>query len=425
MRIKDLAATCLGNILEWYDFGLFVYLAPQLGSIFFHADDIQSSSLIAFSVFAIGYICRPLGGIIFGFFGDTKGRVLSLRNSILIMSIATLSIGFLPGYATLGISSSILFTLLRMLQGISAGGEYCGIMIYLAESASEAQRGYLTSLAGSGSNLGFLLATLTVLLFKSGVGDPTFIQWAWRIPFILLGIGGSFIFYFRFKLPETKAYTYLIETHGVDQKPLWDAIRLAPASLLKILGLTCVSSIFYIIFFGFMPKYLAQYAAVPLVQSLKVQSVLLFIMLFLIPWGGKLGDKFGRKKLLTCTTVSIFLLSVPGFYLLGLHQYSIILAVMVVATLISSFDQGNNLATFVENCPIDVRYSGIGFAFNLGNALFGGTAPLILTLLLLQFGAIAPAYYLALSAVISFVAVSTLLTKNQTNNTGFLSFESK
>ena len=154
MKKIDIIATSLGNVLEWFDFGLFIFFAPIIGKHFFPTHDTFSANIAAFSVFSLGYFCRPLGGILFGHQGDRYGRVEPLRQSILIITIATLLIGLLPTYETAGLLTSICFVVLRLIQGISAGGEYSGAMIYLFESAPNHQRGLITSFAAAGANIG-------------------------------------------------------------------------------------------------------------------------------------------------------------------------------------------------------------------------------------------------------------------------------
>lgn len=421
MKIYDLTAVSIGNIIEWFDFGLFIYFASTIGEIYFPMANPASSTMAAFTVFLTGYICRPLGGIIFGYFGDTSGRVKSLRGSIFMMSMTTFIISILPGESTIGVAAPIIFVLMRILQGISAGGEYCGIMIYLSESAAISRRGVITSLAGMSANLGFLLATLTIILI--GIISPTHSinEWVWRIPFAMLGLIGMLIYIFRLRLTETQTYEYLRSQQHVDQKPLWVAIRYAPKELLKIFLLTCISSTFYILFFGYMPTYISQFSKIAILTVFNIQSCLLLAMLFLIPCGGLLGDYIGRKNMLIITCISMILLAYPFFYFLNTHHLNLILLTLSAATILSAFDQGNNLAAFVENCPIDVRYSGLGFAYNLGNAIFGGTTPLIIGLIATNINPIAPAYYVMICGGISLLAIFTLLPKKAVESVGFFS----
>jgi MHS family proline/betaine transporter-like MFS transporter len=300
-----------------------------------------------------------------------------------------------------------------LLQGLSIGGEYSGMMIYLAESAPQNKRGFITSFAATGANLGFLLATITLMLLHFLFSEETITSWAWRLPFLFIGLPGSLIIYYRFKLAETRVYSQLQKRHRLESNPFITAIKFAPYQLLKILGLTCMGSTFYYVFVGYMPTYLEHYMGFSLTTALTMESLLLFAMLFTVPLAGMCGDYFTRKKMLILTSLAVILLILPCFYLLQTQSLLLALLSLGTATILSSFDQGNTLTAIVENCPENVRYSGIAFSYNLGNALFGGTTPLIANLLIENVGFIAPAYYLILMAGISFITATTLLNNNQ------------
>lgn len=413
MNKKQILITSLGNTLEWFDFGLFIFMAPVIGAKFFPSNTPMMATLEALMVFAAGFICRPLGGIFFGYLGDTHGRAGTLRLSVLLISLSTLLIGLLPTYTAIGLASSYSFILLRLLHGISIGGEYSGAMIYLAEVAPNESRGFITSFAATGANIGFLLATLVCMLLSSFSSTSAFHTWLWRLPFILVGVPAFFIVLYRFKLKETSYYIKLRATHHIETNPFLTALRHAPKNLLKILGLTCMSSTLYYVFFGMMPFYLEHYVGMNKKIAFLMQSGLLIIMLFIVPLAGWYGDYYSRKKMLLLTTIGTALLMLPCFYLLQTHSLPLIILSLSIATLLSSFDQGNSLAAAVENCPANVRYSGIAFSYNLGMAAFGGTAPLVVAFLAEKISSEAPAYYLILMALISFIAASTLLSKNK------------
>jgi MHS family proline/betaine transporter-like MFS transporter len=378
---KEILISSLGNTIEWFDFGLFIFMAPILGAKFFPQASASNATIEALIVFAAGFLFRPLGGIFFGYFGDTRGRAKTLRVSILIITISTALVGFIPSYEEIGLTAPILFILLRLIQGVSIGGEYSGIIIYLAESAPRNKRGFTTSFAAIGANLGFLLATVTLMLLHLFFKEKVIADWAWRLPFLLIGIPGSLIIYYRFKLSETPAYSQLKKNHRLESIPFIAAIKFAPYQLLKILGLTCMGTTFYFVFFAYMPTYLEHYIGFSLANALIIESFILIIMLFTVPLAGMCGDYFTRKKMLIITSIAIIFLVLPCFYLL--HFKSIILALLSLgtATILSSLEQGNTLTAIVENCPENVRYSGIAFSYNLGNALFGGGTPLVVTLL--------------------------------------------
>jgi MHS family proline/betaine transporter-like MFS transporter len=415
MKKRQLLITSLGNTLEWLDFGLFIFLAPILGEKFFPSSNALTNTLSALTVFAAGFVCRPLGGILFGHAGDIHGRASTLRLSIFIMTLSTFLIGCLPSYHSLGITASLLFVTLRLLQGISVGGEYSGTMIYLAESSATKHRGLVTSFAAMGANLGFLLATFILLIFNQLFSNQSLLDWGWRLPFLVIGCIGSIIFYLRFKLIETPAFSHLKKHHHLQTQPFLSALRYAPLSLIKIIGLTCMGSSLYYVFFGYMTSYLNLYLGIEKNTALLIQSFFLSSMLLLVPLAGICGDKLGRKPVLIFTAAALMLLALPCFWLLQLHSLASVMAAFSIATLLSSLDQGNTLCAVVENCPANIRYSGIAFAYNLGNAIFGGTAPLILALLTEKLGGIAPSFYLILMAGFTFITAMTLLRKADIN----------
>lgn len=408
--LKQILITSLGNTLEWFDFALFIFFAPIIGENFFPIQDKFLSMLSVFGVFAAGFICRPLGGILFGHAGDTHGRAKALRISILIISLSTLLVGLLPSYHSIGILASLAFIFLRLMQGISIGGEYSGVMIYLAESTPKSSRGLTTSFAAIGANIGFLMATFTLLMIDTYIAKETTQAWIWRVPFIFIGAVGLILVYFRFQLQETPTFTELKTTHHIEHYPLLSALKWAPKSLLKIFGLTCAGSTLYYVFFGYMPHYLESVHG----KSIwGIENFFLAFMLFIVPLAGMCGDRYGRKRMLMLTYSLLLLLIIPCFYLLYNQATSAMIFAFFIATTLSSFDQGNTLAAIVENCPSNVRYSGIAFSYNLGNAIFGGTAPLIVALLTEKVGPSVPSYYLIFMAMLSLIASLTLSDKNE------------
>ncbi len=415
MKIKQIITTSLGNTLEWLDFGMFIYFTPIIGEKFFHSQDKVTNTLAVVSVFAAGFICRPLGGIIFGHAGDVHGRASTLRLSILLITLCTLLIGCLPTYEQIGIASPVIFILLRLIQGISVGGEYSGVMIYLAESAPSDRRGFITSFAAIGANVGFLLASLSLVLMNYFFTKQSLSDWGWRLPFLLIGAFGTLIFYLRFHLIETSVFTLLKKQHHLERLPLLTALHYAPKQLLKILGLTCLGASLYYVFFGYMPTYMNLYLNVEKNTALFLQSFFLTVMLILVPLAGFCGDKIGRKRMLICVAIATVLLAIPIFFLLYSKSLFIIFIAFAMATTLSSIEQGNTLCAVVENCPANVRYSGIALSYNLGNAVFGGTAPIIITLLTEKIGLIAPAFYLLIMAGLTFIAACTLLAKADIN----------
>lgn len=408
MKNSQVTISALGNILEWLDFGLFIFLAPVIAAQFFPSEQEIYSLISTLMVFAAGFICRPLGGILFGYFGDIYGRATPLRFSILLISATTLLVGLLPTYFTLGVIAPISFSILRLLQGVAIGGECSGIMIYLAESATTQKRGFITSFAATGANLGFLVASLIILILRNSLSSQQMLTWGWRVPFIIIGLLGSVIAYFRLQLLETPAYEHLKTVNKINNKPLSTALRTSSKQLAKIFGLNCMSATYFYVFFGCMPEYLQDYLNVSTNQSYLIESVALITMLVFVPISGILGDKYGRKKMLTIATSGMVLCAVPMFYLMQMQSLNIIILAIAIATVLCSIEQGSTLSTVVENCPLDVRYTGIAFVYNLGAAIFGGLSPLIVIWLTTNFSLVAPGYYVMLTSLVGLLTVFSL-----------------
>lgn len=414
---KQILAASLGNTLEWFDFGLFIYLAPIIGENFFSKNDPTLATIAAYIVFAAGFICRPLGGMLFGHAGDTLGRVKTLRISILVITLSTLCIGLLPTYEKIGILAPILFTLFRLTHGLSIGGEYSGVMIYLAESAPQNHRGLVTSFAASGANIGFLIATIALLLLTHFLSPHALSAWGWRIPFILTSFIGSILIYFRFRLQETPVFSKLQRHDQIAQHPLMTALKTHRKQLLQIFGLTGMGATLYYLFFGFMPGLLSKQGVLVDSNALILQGGFLLSMLLFVPFAALIGDRLGRRKVLIFTALGIIIFAVPNFYLLQSQSVHAIFFAFLIATLLSSFDQGNTLTAVVETCPANIRYSGIAFAYNIGIAIFGGTTPVIATMLYQEVNAMAPAYYLILVTSVSLIATFSLSARRQKTDT--------
>ncbi|MDA8561874.1 MFS transporter [Gammaproteobacteria bacterium] len=405
MKKANILVTSLGNALEWFDYGLFIFLAPVIGKKFFPIVGDENSTIATFSVLSLGFLFRPIGGLLFGHIGDTKGRAKTLKISILIISLSTFLIGILPSYEQAGITVSILFIFIRLVHGISVGGEYSGVMIYLAESASPKNRGFVTSFSVIGANIGFILSILIIYLTKNILIVDAFNSWGWRLPFIIAGSVGFIILYNRLNLTETAVYTTMKKIQTV---PFLNIFKSFKKDILRILGITCMGSTFYYVFFGYIPDYLINYIYILPNQAFELQIALLLIMIILIPLSGMLGDKFGRKRMLLLTSISIIVCVLPCLYLLQSKAVPLIILALGIATILSSVEQGNTLTSVVENFPVNIRYSGVAFSYNLGNSLFGGTAPLIVALLNKNFSYSAPGYYLIFMAIIGLVAILTI-----------------
>jgi MHS family proline/betaine transporter-like MFS transporter len=404
--IKAIATSSAGNILEWYDFGLFTIFATLFSELFFPKTDPHTAIVLTFGISAAGFLCRPLGALMFGYFGDKVGRASTLRLSVLLIAIPTLLIGLLPTYEQIGILAPVLLTFIRMWQGICIGGEFSGNFIYLAETAPTSYRATCSAFANVGANLGLLLAGLVGMSFTYFFSSDFLHLWGWRIPYFVSGVICLLLYQYRLRLPETNVFIYLKKHQQLKKNPIKTVFQLHMRPLLKTLGIVCMGTTFYYFCFAFLPIFLATQPNPAMHNTAKIMAFFVGLMFFLVPIGGLLCDLFGRKKLLLATSMIVAIFLIPGFYLFQFHSFWITFSVLLFFTFISSFEQGTTPVTLVENFPPETRYTGVSLGFSLGNGLLGGTVPFVCQWLTLSTNNIlAPAIYVACWALVTVFVV--------------------
>jgi len=403
MKLNSIISCSIGNILEWYDFGLFAIFSPFFSQIFFPSSDPHTALIETFTIFALGFFCRPIGALLFGYLGDRRGRAITLRLSILMISLPTLFIGCLPVYHSVGIISPILLMLIRIWQGISLGGEYSGSIIYLGEGAPNHRRSFLTSLAASGANIGILLAMIVGMLMNFLFNDMEIKQWAWRLPYVISGIFCLIIYATRLNLQETRVFHQAQVKHLILKNPIRHMFQHNLRDVMRTLGLICMGSTFYYFTFIYLPLVLKQDLQFSLYQTTRLETIFIASMVLLVPLAGLLSDKIGRYRMLLFNAMIICLITIPGYYFLH-HSllFSQMVFVLFLFTLASSLEQGTTPAVIVENFPVAARYTGLSFAYNLGNGFLGGSIPLICTWLVSHTHyLLSPAFYIVFYAVIT------------------------
>lgn len=405
-KIKSIIGSSVGNILEWYDFGLFAIYSPLFARQFFPTSDPHVALISVLGVFAIGFLCRPLGALLFGYLGDRQGRVKTLRLSILMISVPTLLIGCLPTYATIGIGAPLLLMLIRIWQGISLGGEFSGNLIYLAETAPKKHRAFITSFAGAGANLGILLAAAVSGLSSYFFSDARFESWGWRIPYIASGIITLFVYLARLQMQETDAFSYLKNKKILAKDPILLIFRNNILQMLRTIGLVCMGSTFYYLCFVYMTTFLINNLHFSITKATTIMTFFIGTMIVFVPLSGMLCDYLGRRKMLLFNAVLISLIAIPGYYLILNQSIFVVLLVLGAFTLASSLEQATTCVAVVENYPMPARYTGLSFAYNVGLAIFGGTTPLLCEWLIdrTHFSLI-PAFYILVCALITGLVV--------------------
>ncbi|MBT5660025.1 MAG: MFS transporter [Rhodospirillaceae bacterium] len=403
---KTILAGFIGNILEWYDFAVYGYFAPIIASHFFPSDDPTASLIATFGVFAAGYMARPIGGAIFGHIGDIYGRKLVLTLSVGLMGISTFLIGVLPDHAAIGVSASILLLILRLLQGLSVGGEFTGSIVFLVENARENRRGLTGSWANFGAILGFLIgsgigAACAILLTQEQLD-----AWGWREPF-LVGILIAFVgMYIRHNLTEIP----LEETdRDRTESPALTAVKTEWPTMLRIGGLILMANVGFYLMFVYMTTYLSEIIHVDMSTALEINTLCLAVILLLIPVGGYLSDKFGRRPILLAASLSLLVFSYPLMALIHHQNMWMILAGQMGFAILIGLSFGVNPAALVEMVPARIRCSTLSIAYNACLAIFGGTTPLVATYLIHRTNDdLTPAYMVMAVAAVTTLVVLTI-----------------
>jgi MHS family proline/betaine transporter-like MFS transporter len=401
---RAITAGVIGNVLEWYDFGVYGYLVPTISVLFFPSGDPTVSLLLTFAVFGVGFVMRPVGSIVFGIYGDRYGRRKALSAVVFVMALSTFAIGLLPTYADVGIAAPILLVVVRLFQGLSAGGEWGGSTAYIVEFAPPTRRGFFGSWQLVGVGGGFLLGSLTAALLNNGVDKAVVLAWGWRLPFlfgIAVGLVGA---YLRWRLDDTPKYTELEETGGVSKVPFIEAFRECPREIALAFGITLHNTVAYYIALIYMNGYMVNVGKLPQGTALWINTACLAVFVLLIPFMGLLADKVGRKPLLIASCVGYAVLGYPFFLMAGSGSAGLaFLAQLLMIVLLAPY-AGACPAFYAEIFPTKVRYTALSIPYNIAVAVFGGFAPFIATYMIQASGSKqAPAGYVITAAIVTLV----------------------
>ena len=410
--VKKVAlSSFLGNFIEWFDYGSYAYYAVIISAVLFSADDPDTADLIGtFAVFAISFVMRPIGALFWGSMGDKKGRKWTLSVSIFLMSGATFLIGCLPTYAAIGIGAPLLLLLLRMVQGFSAAGEYAGAATFLAEYAPTDKRGLYCSLVPASTAVGLLAASALAFATTVLLPQEAVLSWGWRIPFLLAGPLGFIAHYIRTKLEDSPTYQAMQEVvsgeEGDTPHPVRDLFRGHLRELIISFGACTLNAVGFYAVLTYLPTYLETAVGMPTGEAQMATNIALVVYVAFIFISGKMSDRFGRKKMLVTACVLFVVLTVPAFMILNTAQFGLVLLAELALCFILTLNDGTLSSYLTETFPTEMRYTGFALSFNLANAIFGGTAPMISTWLIAVTGStMSPAWYMVGVALVALVAM--------------------
>ncbi|MBJ7479123.1 MFS transporter [Rhodococcus erythropolis] len=409
---RAVKATMLGNAMEWFDFGVYAYLATTIGKVFFPEASGSAQLLSTFAIFAAAFIVRPLGGLFFGPLGDRIGRKKVLATTIILMAGSTFAIGLIPSYESIGIAAPILLVLLRLLQGFSTGGEYGGASTFVAEYAPDKRRGFFASFLEFGTLAGYVAAAGIVTIIQTVVSAEDLLQWGWRIPFLIAGPLGLIGLYLRLRLEETPAFQMMEQAEErslADEstgKKLRETLVDNWRPLVLCIVLVATYNIAHYGLLSYMPTYLTNTLGYDESHGLVLMIIVMIVMMMGISYVGKFSDRVGRKPLLLSGFIGFFVLSLPAYLLIGVGNYvTVFLGLAILGGLLLLF-VGVFPSVLPALFPTGIRYGGLAIGYNLAVSIFGGTTPLVLTALESATGSnlVAP-MYMMIAAVIGGIAV--------------------
>ncbi|WP_082393224.1 MFS transporter [Nocardia arizonensis] len=397
---RSIAASAMGNATEWFDYGVYAATATYLTDAFFPGELGTLGTMLGF---AVSFVLRPLGGMVWGPLGDRIGRKAVLATTILLMAAATGAIGILPTHSVIGVAAPILLILLRVVQGFSTGGEYGGAATYLAECATDRKRGFFGSFLEFGTLSGFVGGSAVVLLCQLLFGSQAMHDWGWRIPFLLAVPLGLIGWYLRSRLNESPVFEEIADQPHPNSG-LREVLTTYRRETLTLAGLVVALNVVNYTLLTYQPTYLEK--TIGLGESATTAMMLIgqVVMMLVLPFFGAGSDRIGRRPMWLISLVGLAVLAVPMYWLMGQGTFWAI-AGFVILGLLYVPQLSTISSTFPAIFPTHVRYAGFALAYNVSTAAFGGTAPLVNEAVIEATGwSLFPAFYMVGAAVIGLIA---------------------
>ncbi|WP_432095921.1 MFS transporter [Streptomyces sp. bgisy100] len=430
---RAVKAAALGNAMEWFDFGIYSYLAVTIGKVFFPGGSDTTQLLSSFATFAVAFLVRPIGGTVFGTLGDRLGRKKVLATTMMLMAAGTFCIGLIPSYQSIGLWAPVLLIFFRLVQGFSTGGEYGGASTFIAEYAPDKKRGYYGSFLEFGTLAGYVGAAGLVAVLNAWLGSAAMEDWGWRLAYLVAGPLGIVGLYLRLKLDETPAFQKLeaAKTHAqaatagetraqeeaefahlsenAPQKTLGRIFSEQWRALILCIALVGAYNTTHYMLLSYMPTYLTDELHYDDTHGLLILLGTMVALMLIITRVGPLSDRYGRKPLLMTGMTGFLVLSTPAFLLVKQGSLPAVIAGMGMLGLSLVCLLGTMSAALPALFPTDVRYGSLSIGYNISASLFGGTTPLVITALIGATGTdMIPAYYTTAAALVGLIAVACM-----------------
>lgn len=403
---KPMLAASMGTFIEFFDYASYSYLATTIAVVFFPSNTGAVATLQVFALFAVSFAMRPIGALFWGHFGDKIGRKRTLTLTIIGIGIATTLIGVLPGHDQIGLFAPLLLVILRLFQSFCTAGEYSGAAVMIAEFAPVAKRARYISAIPISTASGFLAASLLVTGLYGWLDGETMAAWGWRVPFLLAAPMMGIAVFLRTHIDETPVFKEAVDTGTISLTPTRDIFVQHWRPLVRTILIMGINAAGYYLVLGYMATYLEVSVGFSAFQANAIMTVALFVYLPMLYIGAVCADKFGRKPVLLASGIGFLVLSIPIFLLLGPAGFFTAMLIQLLFVFIFSLNDSTFPTFFSESFPANVRYSGFALPFNLGVAIFGGTAPFVADWLIAATGdTIMPAYVVMFVALLGTVAL--------------------
>jgi metabolite-proton symporter len=411
---RVLAACFVGTTLEWYDFFLYgTAAAVVFGDLFFPDAEPLVGTLLAFSTFGVGFAARPIGGLVFGHFGDRVGRKQMLVLTLLIMGCATFAVGLLPTYDSVGVLAPILLVILRFIQGFGLGGEWGGAVLMATEHGDARRRGFYGSFVQAGAPAGNLLGVGALALSSALLSESAFQAWGWRVPFLLSAVVVGVGLYIRMRVAETPLFEQVERSGSEARMPIAEVFRKYPRSVLVAMGARFAENVAFYTFTVFVLTYATDELGLSKGFALNAVLIASAYHLAVIPLMGAASDRFGRRPLYMVGALGVGLWAFAFFPLLDTGSFGLIVLAVAGGLTFHGLMYAPQAAFFAELFGTRVRYSGASIGYQLAGVFAGGLAPLIAVALLASSGPGMVSLYLAGTAVVTLIA---LLAARETAN---------
>lgn len=406
---KSVVAGSIGVLVHWFDWAVYAYMAGTIAVVFFPESNRTAGLLAAFAVFAVSFFVRPIGAVIFGRLGDRLGRKTTLSIVIIAMAAATLVLGLLPGYETIGMLAPVLLIVTRVVQGLAAGGEFGSAAAFLGEFSPRKRRGFGCSWLEFGSLLGFLLASFAVFLLNVAFPNDVIVAWAWRIPFLFTAVLGVIGLYIRLKIEDTPDFEQLKELQAVSHAPVKEVFQRNRREFLQTCGIEIFMNVTFYVVLVYLLTYQEETIGFDAGRAALLSTLASALGLIIVPLAGIASDRLGRKPVLMFAAIAQTVLAVPLFLLMQVgSEWAVFVSTFGLAFLLAIV-LGTHAVTVVELFPTRTRQTGLSIAYAVTAALFAGTAPYLLTWLIdLTGNALVPGWFLLVVGLVGVITVATL-----------------